>query len=88
MSSISIIRERGQITIPDKIRATLDWLTPTSPVSISIVNPDEISIRPYQNKKITDWQKLWAQIRKSRALKSKGQGNLSAFIIEDRQTRR
>ena len=32
-----------------------------------------------------DWDKLWEDIKRVRAFKGKGRGNLSAFIAEDRQ---
>lgn len=87
MKTVSIVRDRGQLTIPDAIRSIATWTTPSSVVSISIERPDEIVIRPHQPQKI-DWDKLWEQIRRVRAFKGKGQGNLSAFIAKDRETRR
>lgn len=77
-----VIRDRGQVTIPEKIRKSINWLTPSSVVTISAQQPDEITIQPYNPKKI-DWDKLWKMIRKSRAIKGK-RGNLSKFIAEDR----
>jgi len=59
-----------------------------SAVSISVIQPNEIVIRPHQFQRDTDWDKLWAQIKKVRAFKGNGQGNLSAFIAEDRESRR
>lgn len=88
MKTVSIVRERGQLTIPDSIRKLVNWVTPLSAVSISIINPDEIIIRPHQPQKKVDWDKLWARIKRVRAFKGKGRGNLSAFIVEDRETRR
>ena len=85
MKTVSIIRDRGQLIIPDSIRSIATWTTPSSVVSISIEKPDEIIIRPHQPQKI-DWDKLWEQIRKVRAFK--GKGDLSAFIIKDRESRR
>ena len=83
-----IIRDRGQITIPDSIRKLVTWIAPMSAVSISVVKPDEIVIRPHQHKKNVDWDSLWRQIKKVRAFKGKGRGNLSGFITEDREARR
>ena len=81
MKNVVIIRDRGQLTIPDSIRKAVSWVTPQSAVSISVVRPDEIVIKPHQ--KYVDWDKIWEGIRKSRAIKGKG-GNLSKFIAEDR----
>lgn len=86
MKTVSIIRNRGQLTIPDSIRKVIPWVTPLSPVTISVTKPDEIVVRPHQ--KQVDWDKLWKQIRRVRAFKGKGRGNLSAFIVEDREKRR
>ena len=88
MKTTSIIRERGQLTIPNSIRRIVNWATPMSAVSISVVKPDEIVIRPHQYQKEVDWDKLWKQIKRVRAFKGKGRGNLSTFIMEDREARR
>ena len=83
-----IIRGRGQLTIPDSIRKAIDWISPLSAVTISIVKPDEIVIRPHKYQKNVDWDNLWKQIKKVRAFKGQGGGNLSGFIAEDRKARR
>ncbi len=88
MKAVSIVRDRGQLTIPDSIRKLVNWVTPSSAVSISVVKPDEIIIKPHQYQKQIDWDKLWKQIKRVRAFKGRGRGNLSAFIMEDRQSRR
>ena len=88
MKAFSIIRDRGQLTIPDSIRKLVNWVTPSSAVSISVVKPDEIIIKPHQYQKQIDWDTLWKQIKRVRAFKGSGRGNLSAFIMEDRQARR
>lgn len=88
MKAVSIVRNRGQLTIPDSIRKIVSWVTPLSAVSISVMKPDEIVIRPHQPQKKVDWDRLWKQIKRTRAFKGKGRGNLSAFIVGDRQARR
>lgn len=80
--TISIIRDRGQLTIPDSIRALRKWANPHSVVTIASDDPDEIVIRPH--KREYDWDKIWEGIRKSRAIKGRGRGSLSKFIAEDR----
>lgn len=84
MKNVVIIRDRGQLTIPDSIRKTLSWITPMSAVTISILKPDEIIIKPHQ--KQIDWDKIWEGIRKSRAIKGKGQKNALTFIQQDRSS--
>ncbi len=88
MKAVSIIRDRGQLTIPDSIRKLINWAGPMSAVSISVVKPDQIIITPHQNQDKTDWDELWKRIKRARSFKGKSRGNLSAFIAEDRQTRR
>ncbi len=82
MKTVGIVRERGQLTIPDSIRRMVSWITPMSAVSISVVRPDEIVIKPHHPKEV-DWDKIWEGIKKARAIKGK-RGNLSKFIAEDR----
>ena len=78
----AIIRDRGQLTIPDSIRKVVKWATPLSAVTISVVNPDEIVIKPHKSQ--VDWDKIWEAIKSARAIKGKGRGSLSKFIAEDR----
>lgn len=84
---VAIIRQRGQLTIPDEIRELRPWATPSSVVAITSEKPDEIIIKPHSfQKKQLDWEKLWKQMRRVRAFKGKGRGNLSEFIAKDRET--
>ena len=82
MKTVSIVRERGQLTIPDSVRKLVSWVTPLSAVSISVVRPDEIVLRPHQNH--VDWNKIWESIRKSRAIHGKGKISASEFLAKDR----
>ena len=85
----SVIRDRGQLTIPDKVRESHDWVRSNSIVTI-LNKSDEIVIKPYNanTKREIDWDKLWRDIQRVRSYRGKGGGNLSKFIVEDRQTRR
>ncbi|OGG02948.1 hypothetical protein A2W14_02105 [Candidatus Gottesmanbacteria bacterium RBG_16_37_8] len=79
------VRQRGQLTIPDNIRESISWLKTGSPISM-IVSEDEIKIKPFQQKeKALDWQYMWRQIELTRSFKGK-KGNLSQFIVKDRET--
>lgn len=82
MKTVGIIRERGQLTIPDSVRKLVSWVAPLSAVSISVVRPDEIVIRPHQNG--VDWDKIWESIRKSRAIHGKGKISALEFLSKDR----
>ena len=88
MRTTAIIRDRGQITIPEKIRSKLTWASNNSVVTITATKPDEISIQPIGSQADVDWDKLWKDLKRVRAYRGKGRGNLSAFIAKDRLTRR
>lgn len=82
-----IIRKRGQLTIPKRIRRAEPWAAPLSAVTISVPRPGTIAIEPAATDQEIDWDALWAKIRRARQVPGK-QGNLSAFIAADRARRR
>lgn len=82
-----IIRQRGQFTLPDRIREKISWLTPGSVITIGI-EANKVILSPYSTRKTVDWDKLWKDLKRVQAFRGRGRGNLSAFIDEDRQTRR
>lgn len=84
MTTISIVRDRGQLTIPDSIRKVVSWITPMSAVSISVLKPDEIVIKPHQTK--VDWDQVWENIRESRAILGKGKISTIEFLKQDRKS--
>lgn len=84
MKAVSIIRDRGQLTIPDSIRKVVNWVNPMSAISISVVRPDEIIIRPHHQ--TIDWDKIWENIRKSRAIEGKGNISTAEFLEKDRHS--
>ncbi|MDP4000924.1 MAG: hypothetical protein Q8P83_01675 [bacterium] len=85
MKKISVIRERGQLTIPDSIRQVVGWVAPMSAVSISVVKPDEIVIKPHQQK--VDWNRLWKLIKKSRSLGiGRATSSAAEFLEKDRRS--
>jgi len=55
-----------------------------SAVSISVLKPDEIVIKPHQKK--VDWDQVWENIRKSRAISSKGKISAAEFLEQDRRS--
>lgn len=83
LQSIATIRERGQLTIPGKIREALKWASENFVVRL-IVREQEIILTPYTDQKKTNWDKIWQGIRLARSYKGK-RGNLSNFISKDRQ---
>ncbi len=80
----AIIRNRGQLTIPEKIRGILKWPVSNSVVSITITTNSEILIKPYGSDKKTNWIAVWKEINRVRSFKG-GRGNLANFISIDRQ---
>ena len=83
MKTVSIVRDRGQLTIPDSIRKIVHWITPMSAVSISVVTPDEIILRPHSQ--TLDKEKIWENIRKSRAIKGRNAVSALEIIENDRR---
>lgn len=89
IQTTSIVRQRGQLTIPGSIRKGANWITPGSVVTVAQVKTDEIIIKPHSTSQgKVYWNKLWRNIDLSRSHKGKYQGRLSKFIAEDRETRR
>ncbi len=84
MKTVSIIRDRGQLTIPDSIRRVIGWVNPMSAVTISVVKPDEIVIKPHQQ--YVNWDKIWDNIRKARAIRGKGNQSTVEFLDQDRNS--
>ena len=85
MQTVSIIRDRGQLTIPDSIRKVVNWIAPMSAVSISVLKPDEIIITPH--KKGYNWDEIWQGIRRARAIKGKGKTvSTVEFLEKDRMS--
>ena len=84
MKTVGIIRERGQLTIPDSIRKVVSWVTPLSAVSISVIKPDEILIKPLSRN--MGWDMTWQSINKSRAIVGKGKISALEFIEKDRNS--
>ena len=83
IQTTAIIRDRGQLTLPDKIRTLAQWAQPSSVVNISS-SENEIIIRPFEGIKKVDWDEIWRGLRKVRSFKGK-KGSASRFIIKDRE---
>jgi bifunctional DNA-binding transcriptional regulator/antitoxin component of YhaV-PrlF toxin-antitoxin module len=85
MNLTTIIRQRGQLTIPEKARKEIDWLKEGSVVNISNVDSKKLTITPYQkiSDKVVSWKKIWHTINLARSFKGK-RGNLSGFVADDR----
>ena len=91
IQTTAIIRNRGQLTIPDVIRRAFDWMRTESVVKIIYRSPQEIVITPYIQEKVKkiNWKKIWAAIAEARAISSKGKKiSLSEFVVKDRQQHR
>ncbi|MBI2010352.1 MAG: AbrB/MazE/SpoVT family DNA-binding domain-containing protein [Candidatus Chisholmbacteria bacterium] len=89
LQTTSIVRQRGQLTIPDSIRGKVNWVAPGSVVTLAQTKADEIIIRPHTSSQTKiNWEKLWLDIERVRSYKGKGGGNLAAFIAKDRESRK
>lgn len=84
MKNVSIIRDRGQITIPDAIRKVVSWANPMSAVTITVTRPDEIVIKPHQV--AVDWDDIWQKIRSSRSISGSGSQSALQTLLSDRNS--
>jgi bifunctional DNA-binding transcriptional regulator/antitoxin component of YhaV-PrlF toxin-antitoxin module len=83
MKTTSIIRNRGQLTIPDSVRKLVGWANPMSAVSIVVVNSEEIIIRPQRAQ--VDWDDIWSGITKARSIKGEGKViSATEFLTKDK----
>ena len=84
IQAVGIVRQRGQLTIPNSIRKNVDWVTSMSAITISVVKADEIVIKPTRTQ--INWDKMWELIRKSRAIKGKNAISAVEILEKDRQS--
>ena len=85
MKTVAIIRDRGQLTIPDSVRKVAHWVGNSSVVSITIEKPDEIIITPHKMSREIEWDNLFEQIKKSREFKGRGSSKGWEFIEKKRK---
>lgn len=83
LQTIGVIRDRGQLTIPDEIRQKTEWVSSKSVVTIQLEATDKIVITPV-SKHTINWDSLWNSIHYVRLFKGK-KGALSKFIVHDRE---
>lgn len=84
ISLTSVVRQRGQLTIPNKVRKGISWLSDGAVVNLVVTMDKEVKILPYSKiTKSIDWGKIWGGIKIARNLTG-ARGNLSEFISKDR----
>ena len=86
LQTTAIIRQRGQLTLPEIIRASRKWADTDSVVTITSDSPDVITIKPHSPKKEVDWDKIWDAIKRARAIRGKNKISSTEFIAQDRLT--
>ena len=84
MQVTSIIRNRGQLTIPDSIRKFVGWADTMSAVTIMVNKQEEILIRPQV--RAMDKDKLWRRINEVRNLNAGEAFDVVKFLERDRQS--
>lgn len=89
LQTTGVLRQRGQLTIPDQIREFLGWLVPNAVVSFTVSKNKTVTLGPHVKDMAhaVDWENIWERIEIADSFRGK-QGNLSQFIIEDRDKRR
>lgn len=80
----AIIRQRGQLTIPDQVRDMLAWLREDSVVGIDI-DHEEVRIKPHSKvTKNINWDGFFSKVQLARSFKGK-RGNLASIVAGDRE---
>jgi len=81
-----VVRQRGQVTIPDDVRNMVAWLSEGSAVGLEMVEKEMLILRPHTKAivKKFSWNEISKKINLARSFKGQN-GNLSGFIIEDRK---
>lgn len=82
LQKVSIVRNRGQLTIPEQIRRAAKWLEADSAVSISMAKANEIVIKP--QKKVFDKKEILKKVKKAQAIKGRGTISAAEFLEIDR----
>lgn len=84
----AVIRQRGQLTVPEEIRKVFNWVTNNAVVSINIT-AGGFFVAPFAAKaqKKVDWQSILERMQIAHTFKGKS-GSMSQFIINDRDDRR
>jgi len=86
MNSTIILRDRGQLTLPEAIRKTLPWLTRSTALTVSVENPQKLVLTPLQPAATVPWDMMWNGITLARSFEGQGR-NLSQSIADDREDR-
>ena len=81
--AVGILRDRGQLTIPDSMRNSVPWMYPGSAVSMSW-SDEKLVIQP--PKKVTDWKKIHELRAKLSKVKSASTISTAEFIRRDRMS--
>lgn len=87
LRATATIRQRGQLTIPDEIRAQLPWLETNNVVGIETKGLQEVIVRPFsktQSSNAECWSKALDALKIAQSFAGK-RGRLSRFVIEDRE---
>jgi len=80
MQSISLIRNRNQLTIPQSICQIADWVEVDAAVSLEALSRDEIVIRPHRHKNTKEM--IWQKIKKVRSYKSAADSMSAVELLE------
>lgn len=85
IKEVGIVRDRGQLTIPNEIRRANKWIAKDTPVTMYAIDSETIVIKPVVKAKTN--KELYQEVLEIRKHGNKNT-NLTDFVIYDRQTRR
>lgn len=86
MNTTIILRDRGQLTLPEVIRKTLPWLHRSAAITVSVENSNKLVLTPQQSSESIPWEMIWNSIALARSFSGQGK-NLSQTIADDREER-
>lgn len=76
-----VIRDKYQMTIPDKIREELSWVRPNTAIEVTW-SDDKIILQPQRG--TVNWKIIGRAVKAARTEKTKT--SLADWIIRDRET--
>ena len=85
MKTTSIVRDRGQLTIPDSVRESLSWLYPLAAVDITVCDEYTITLSPHAHRHQSSWDECIQKIELAQTFPSHSSRSASDIINEDRK---
>lgn len=82
MKTTSIIRDRGQLTIPDTVRDAVSWLHPLAAIDIFIDNDNQVILTPHAQR--DSWEASIKKFELAQTFTNKSTTSSTDIINQDR----